>query len=112
LFPIGKRAIIWNSDFEEAAFVPSLSKGQLTEVETRVFRQTHGLCRENEPRSRTSSFSSLKGDKMNGKTKQFRIVLLLASLLAVGLIVLNGCKGKEAESEPNEPNAVAAAAIQ
>ena len=50
---------------------------------------------------------------MNGKTKQFRIVLLLASLLVVGLMVLNGCKGKESETaEPNEPNAVAAAAIE
>ncbi|MBN2316363.1 MAG: hypothetical protein JXM79_20720 [Sedimentisphaerales bacterium] len=48
---------------------------------------------------------------MNDKTKQFRIILLLVSLLAVGLIVLNGCKGKETESEPNEPNAVTAAAI-
>ena len=49
---------------------------------------------------------------MNGKTKHFRITLLLASLLVVGLIALNGCKGKESESEPNEPNAVAAAAIE
>jgi hypothetical protein len=51
---------------------------------------------------------------MNGKTKQFRIILLLVSLLVVGLIVLNGCKGKEAAepNEPNEPNAVAAAAIE
>jgi len=50
---------------------------------------------------------------MNGKTKQFRIILLLASLLVVGLMVLDGCKGKESESdEPNEPNAVAAAAIK
>jgi len=48
---------------------------------------------------------------MNGKTKQFRITLLLASLLVVGLMVLNGCKGKES-AEPNEPNAVAAAAIE
>jgi hypothetical protein len=48
---------------------------------------------------------------MNGETKQFRIMLFLASLLVVGLIVLNGCKGKESKSEPNEPNAVAAAAI-
>ena len=47
---------------------------------------------------------------MNSKTKQFRIILLLASLLVVGLIVLNGCKGKE--SEPAEPNEVAAAAIE
>jgi len=50
---------------------------------------------------------------MNGKTKKFRITLLLASFLVVGLMVLNGCKGKESESaEPNEPNAVAAAAIK
>ena len=49
---------------------------------------------------------------MNGKTKQFRITLLLASLLVVGLLVLNGCKGKGSESEPNEPNEVAAAAIK
>lgn len=49
---------------------------------------------------------------MNGKTKKFSVILLLASLLAVGLMVLNGCKGKESESpEPNEPNAVTAAAI-
>jgi len=48
---------------------------------------------------------------MNGKTKKFRIILLLTSLLVVGLIVLNGCKGKEAD-EPNEPNEVAAAAIE
>jgi hypothetical protein len=47
---------------------------------------------------------------MNGKTRQFRITLLLASLLVVGLIVLNGCKGKESESA--EPNEVAAAAIE
>jgi hypothetical protein len=46
---------------------------------------------------------------MSGKMKRFRITLLLASLLVVGLIVLNGCKGKEAEPEPNE---VAVAAIQ
>lgn len=50
---------------------------------------------------------------MNGKMKQFRIILLLTSLLVVGLMVLNGCKGKESKSpEPNEPNAVAAAAIK
>jgi hypothetical protein len=47
---------------------------------------------------------------MNGKMKQFRITLLLASLLVVGLIVLNGCKGKESESA--EPNEAAAAAIE
>ena len=49
---------------------------------------------------------------MNGKTKHFRIILLLASFLVVGLMVLNGCKGKESKSEPNEPNAVAAASIE
>ena len=50
---------------------------------------------------------------MNGKTKKFRITLLLASLLVVGLMVLNGCKGKES-AEPNEPHAdaVTAAAIE
>ena len=68
---------------------------------------------KNERRNRTSKLSSLKGDKMNGKTKQFRTILLLVSLLVVGLMALNGCKGKEAESpEPNEPNAVATAAIK
>ena len=46
---------------------------------------------------------------MNGKAKQFRIILLLASLLLVGLMVLNGCKGKETDTA--EPNAVTAAAI-
>jgi hypothetical protein len=49
-------------------------------------------------------------EKMSGKTKQFRIILLLASLLVVGLIVLNGCKGKKSESA--EPNAVTTAAIK
>lgn len=41
---------------------------------------------------------------MNGKTKQFKIILLLASLLVVGLIVLNGCKKSEPapSAEPNE----------
>ena len=47
---------------------------------------------------------------MNGKTKHFRIILLLASFLVVGLIVLNGCKGKE--SKTAEPNQAAAAAIE
>ena len=46
---------------------------------------------------------------MNGKTKRFKIMLLLSSLLVLGLIMLNGCKGKDAEPEPN---AVEAAAIQ
>jgi len=41
---------------------------------------------------------------MNGKTKQSTILLLLASLLVVGLIVLNGCKKSEPapSAEPNE----------
>ena len=46
---------------------------------------------------------------MNGKTKQFRVILLLASLLVLGLIMLNGCKEKESEPAPAEPNEVAAA---
>jgi len=46
---------------------------------------------------------------MSGKVKRFRITLLLASLLVIGLIVLSGCKGEEAEPEPNQ---VAIAAIQ
>ncbi len=45
---------------------------------------------------------------MNGKKKQFRVILLLASLLVLGLIMLNGCKEKEAA--PAEPNKVAAPA--
>ena len=45
---------------------------------------------------------------MNGKKKQFRVILLLASLLVLGLIMLNGCKEKE--SEPAEPNKVSAPA--
>jgi PBP1b-binding outer membrane lipoprotein LpoB len=41
---------------------------------------------------------------MNGKTKRFKIILLMASLLVVGLIVLNGCKKSEPapSAEPNE----------
>jgi hypothetical protein len=45
---------------------------------------------------------------MNGKTKQFKIILLVVSLLAVGLIVLNGCKKSEPAS-PAEPNVAATA---
>ena len=47
---------------------------------------------------------------MNGKTKQFKTILLLASLLVVGLIVLNGCKKSEPAPAP-EPNVTSAAAI-
>ena len=45
---------------------------------------------------------------MNGKTKQFRAVLLLASLLLAGLIVLSGCKKSE-PTLPAEPNEAATA---
>ncbi len=48
---------------------------------------------------------------MNGKTKQFKTILLLASLLVVGLIVLNGCKKSE-PAPSSEPNVTAAAAIR
>ncbi|MFC1636086.1 hypothetical protein ACFL5Z_14715 [Planctomycetota bacterium] len=44
---------------------------------------------------------------MNGKTSQFKIILLVTSLLVVGLIVLNGCKKSEPAS-PAEPNETAA----
>ncbi|MBL7153459.1 MAG: hypothetical protein ISS79_07055 [Phycisphaerae bacterium] len=44
---------------------------------------------------------------MNGKTKRFKIVLLLSSLLVLGLIMLNGCNGEEAEADPNKVAAVA-----
>jgi hypothetical protein len=47
---------------------------------------------------------------MNGKTRQFKIMLLVTSLLVVGLIVLNGCKKSEPEpAAPAEPNETAAA---
>ncbi len=46
---------------------------------------------------------------MNGKKKQFKIILLLASLLVFGLIVLNGCKKSEPTPAPG-PNEPAAAA--
>lgn len=35
---------------------------------------------------------------MNSKTKQFKTLLLLASFLLVGLIVLHGCKKSEPEA--------------
>jgi hypothetical protein len=47
---------------------------------------------------------------MSGKTKQFKTILLLASLLVVGLIALNGCKKSE-PAPPPEPNVPVAAAI-
>ncbi|MFC1636378.1 hypothetical protein ACFL5Z_16235 [Planctomycetota bacterium] len=45
---------------------------------------------------------------MNGKTRQFKIILLVTSVLVVGLIVLNGCKKSEPTS-PAEPNEAATA---
>jgi YHS domain-containing protein len=48
---------------------------------------------------------------MNSKKKQFGTILLLASLLLVGLIVLNGCKKSE-PAAPAETKEVAAAAIE
>lgn len=41
---------------------------------------------------------------MNGKTRRFKIVLLVASFLVVGLIALDGCKKSEPapSAEPNE----------
>ena len=48
---------------------------------------------------------------MNSKKKQFGTKLLLASLLLVGLIVLNGCKKSE-PATPAETKEVAAAAIE
>ena len=48
---------------------------------------------------------------MNSKKKQFGTKLLLASLLLVGLIMLNGCKKSE-PAAPAETKEVAAAAIE
>jgi hypothetical protein len=45
---------------------------------------------------------------MNGKTKQFKIILLVASALMVGLVVLNGSKKSE-PTLPAEPNEAATA---
>ena len=44
---------------------------------------------------------------MSGITKQFKIILLVASLLVVGVAVLNGCKKSE-PAAPAEPNVAAA----
>ena len=48
---------------------------------------------------------------MNSKKKQFGTILLLASLLLVVLIVLNGCKKSE-PAAPAETKEVASAAIE
>ena len=48
---------------------------------------------------------------MKSRRTHFGIVLTLASLLVVGLIVLNGCKKSE-PTTPTEPNEVASAAIE
>ena len=48
---------------------------------------------------------------MNGKKKQFTIILLLVSLLLAGLIVLNGCK-KSKPAAPVETKEVASAKIE
>ena len=48
---------------------------------------------------------------MNGKKRKFGTILLLASLLLAGLIVLNGCKKSE-PAAPAETKEVAAAAIE
>jgi hypothetical protein len=57
---------------------------------------------------KSKNYNTLKETKMSGKPKQFKIILLLASLLVVGLIVLNGCKKSE-PAAPAEPNEAAAA---
>jgi hypothetical protein len=45
---------------------------------------------------------------MSGKTRRFKIIVLLASFFVVGLIALNGCK--KSEPAPSaEPNQAAAA---
>jgi len=48
---------------------------------------------------------------MNSKKKQFGTILLLASLLLVGLIVLNGCKKSE-PAAPAETEKAVSATIQ
>ncbi len=48
---------------------------------------------------------------MNGKIKKFKIMLLLAGFLLVGLIVLDGCKKSEPAAPP-ESEEVASAEIE
>lgn len=47
---------------------------------------------------------------MNGKTKQFKTTILLASLLLIGLIALNGCKKSEPTASPEPGSEVAGSA--
>ena len=49
---------------------------------------------------------------MNGKKKQFKTILLLAGLLLVGLMVLNGCKESEPAAPPEPNEEVASATIE
>jgi YHS domain-containing protein len=49
---------------------------------------------------------------MNGKKEQFGAVILLAGILLVGLVVLNGCKKKSEPAVPTETAEVASAAIE
>jgi YHS domain-containing protein len=49
--------------------------------------------------------------KMNGKKEKFKTLILLAGVLLVGLVVLNGCKKKSEPAVPAE-TAEAATAIE
>jgi YHS domain-containing protein len=49
---------------------------------------------------------------MSGKKEQLKAVVLLAVVLLVGLVVLNGCKKKSEPAAPAETAKVASAAIE
>jgi len=49
---------------------------------------------------------------MNSKTKQFMTISLFASLLLVGLILLNSCKKSEPTTPPEPNEEVASATIE
>jgi len=49
---------------------------------------------------------------MNDQKKQFKVIVLLASLLLVGLIVLAGCKKKEEPTVPAVPGGAVSAQIE
>ena len=49
---------------------------------------------------------------MSGRMRQFGIMVVFASLLLVGLIVLAGCKESEPTTPPPEPEEVATTVIQ